>query len=76
MESEKCVDVCAISSGSFMVQASESLVSFHNFGRFDEEKNSLEGNALVVLIHKLGPMPGRDGEEYVVEQVIAWRGGG
>ena len=59
-----------------MVQASESLLNFPNFGRFDEEKNGLEGNALVVLINKLGPMTGWDGDEYVVEQVIAWRGGG
>ena len=76
MEPEKCVDMCAISSRSFMVQASESLVNFPNFERFDEEKNGLEGNALVVLINKLGPMTGWDGDEYVVEQVVAWRGGG
>ena len=76
MEPEKCVDMCAISGGSFMVQASESLVNFPNFGRFDKEKDGLEGNALVVLINKLGPMTGWDGDEYVVEQVIAWRGGG
>ena len=50
-----------------MVQASESLANFPNFGRFDKEKDGLEGNALGVLINKLGPMRGRDGDEYVVE---------
>ena len=76
MEPEKGVDMCAISAGSFLVQGGESLVNFPDFGGFDKEKNGLEGNALVVLINKLGPMTSWDGDEYVVEKVVAWRGGG
>ena len=67
MKTEKGVDTCAISGGSFMVQACKSLVNFPNIGGFDKEEDSLECDVLVVLVNKLGPVSSWDGDEYVVK---------
>ena len=67
VKTEKGVDTCAISGGSFKVQACKSLVNFSNIGGFDKEEDSLECNVLVVLVNKFGPVSKWNGDENVVK---------
>ena len=67
MKTEKGVDTCAISGGSFVVQACKILVNFPNIGGFDKEEDSLECDVLVVLVNKRGPVSSWDRDKYVVK---------
>ncbi len=48
--------MCAISGGSFVKQVSECLVDFPDYGGFDEEKDSLQGGTLAILVEQPRPV--------------------
>ena len=45
------INMRAICGWAFVVESRESLVDFANLGGFDQEKNSLKCDVLVVLIN-------------------------
>ena len=51
VETEECINMRAISGCAFVVEPCESLVDFADLGGFDQEKNSLKCDVLVVLIN-------------------------
>ena len=75
VETKEGINMRAICGWAFVVKSRESVVDLADLGGFDQEKNSLKCNVLVVLINKSGPVSGWYGYEYVVEQVVARRRG-
>ena len=51
VETEECINMRAICGWAFVVKSRESVVNFADLGGFDQEKNSLDCDVLVVLIN-------------------------